>query len=131
VIFLDTSGIYALADIDDANHQAAVDAFQAAHSVGRRVVTSNYVLVESAALLQRRLGHKSALALLSDAPKFDITWVTAEIHALGVRRLNEAGGSKVSLVDAISFVIMRMRGMDTYLGFDRHFDAEGFRRLLG
>ena len=130
MIFLDTSGIYALADIDDSNHQAAVDAFQAAQNEGRRIVTSNYVLVESAALLQRRLGHKSALALLRDASKFDLTWITPEIHAQGIRRLDKAGSSKVSLVDAISFVVMRMRGMDTYLGFDRHFEDEGFRRVL-
>jgi predicted nucleic acid-binding protein len=129
MIFLDTSGIYALADTDDANHNAAVTAFQAAQNTGHRIVTSNYVLVESAALLQRRLGHKSALALLHDASKFDLIWITPEIHAQGVRRLQKTGSPKVSFVDAVSFVVMRMRGIDTYLGFDRHFEEEGFRRF--
>jgi predicted nucleic acid-binding protein len=35
-----------------------------------------------------------------------------------------------SLCDAVSFVLMRERGVAEALTTDRHFEQEGFRRLL-
>jgi predicted nucleic acid-binding protein len=35
-----------------------------------------------------------------------------------------------SLCDAVSFVLMRRRGLVEALTTDRHFEQEGFRRLL-
>jgi len=35
-----------------------------------------------------------------------------------------------SLCDAVSFVLMRQRGMTDALTTDRHFEQEGFVRLL-
>jgi uncharacterized protein len=129
MIFLDTSAIYALADVDDANHEKAIALFDAVQNTEEQLLTSSYVLVESAALLQRRLGHNSALAFLRDAADFEVHWVTPEIHTDAVSRLGTPGNSTLSLVDAVSFVVMRLHGTNTYLGFDRHFEAEGFHRV--
>ncbi|HEV3470141.1 MAG TPA: hypothetical protein VG148_12525 [Pyrinomonadaceae bacterium] len=35
-----------------------------------------------------------------------------------------------SLCDAVSFLLMRQYGVDEALTTDRHFEQEGFRRLL-
>ncbi len=56
MIFVDTSAIFALADGIDARHDEATRAFDALLRTGRRLFTHSYVLVESMALLQRRLG---------------------------------------------------------------------------
>ena len=41
-----------------------------------------------------------------------------------------ASDKTYSLCDAVSFVLMRGRGMTDALTTDRHFEQEGFRRLL-
>ena len=58
MIFLDTSAIYALADKADPNHADAYKKFDLALKAGEIFLLHNYVLVESAALLQARLGGK-------------------------------------------------------------------------
>ena len=128
MIFLDTSGVFALADRDDAMHDQAVRMLEAARAASEDILTHNYVLVESAALLQRRLGLKTALAFLKDAEHFHIVWVTDELHAEGVRYLQRHGRRKLSLVDAISFVVAHGERISDYIGFDEHFDHAGLRR---
>src|SRR5262245_6691324 len=56
VIFLDTSAIYALADVGDPNHELGRSRLASIVEDGVRLLTHNYVLVESMALLQNRLG---------------------------------------------------------------------------
>lgn len=64
MIFLDTSAVYALADQDDPNHGEALMAFRRLLGDGEDILVHNYILVEAAALLQRRLGLDSALQFL-------------------------------------------------------------------
>lgn len=54
MIFIDTSAVYALADAGDPNHDAAVARFHQALGDGEPILTHNYVLIESAALLAER-----------------------------------------------------------------------------
>jgi uncharacterized protein len=56
IIFVDTSGIYALLDGDDANHRKAKMAWSDTLHPENIIVTTNYILVESFALIQHRLG---------------------------------------------------------------------------
>ncbi len=128
MIFLDTSGIFALADSDDAMHHDANRMIAVAKDAGEQIMTHSYVLVESAALLQNRLGLKIALTFLEEAQQFHIVWITAETHAEGVSQLHRLGKSRLSLVDAISFIVMKHEGITDYIGFDQHFDAAGMRR---
>ncbi len=55
-VFLDTSGLYAVFDRDDENHEAAGHSWEALLSADVRLVTHNYVVLELTALLQHRLG---------------------------------------------------------------------------
>lgn len=55
-LFVDTSGFYAFLDRTDPNHAAAVSLFACAIEAGRELVTTNYVVHESWALIQARLG---------------------------------------------------------------------------
>jgi predicted nucleic acid-binding protein len=47
-----------------------------------------------------------------------------------VRLLEARLDKSYSLCDAVSFVLMRQRGLHDALTTDRHFEQEGFRRLL-
>ena len=126
MIFLDTSAIYALADKADANHANAYKKFDLALKAGESFLLHNYVLLESAALLQSRLGLQSALAFLRDARAFDTEWVDLALHqeALNEFEKNERRG--ISLVDCMSFVVMRRRGVKKILAFDTDFQEQGF-----
>ena len=129
MIFLDTSGAYALADRDDERHELAVKMLEATINSGRQIVTHSYVLVESAALMHRRLGRHTALAFLNEAAGFDVNWVSSEMHAEAVELLAKHEKPDVSLVDIVSFLVMGQEGIAEYLGFDQHFEGEGFRQL--
>ena len=126
MIFLDTSAVIALADTADENHSEAVAALDEATAQGLGVLTHNYVLVESAALLQSRIGLRSALAFLSDAEKFTIHWVTPRDHADAVTLLAERNRRGLSLVDCMSFTVMRKYGVIAALAYDADFETEGF-----
>jgi len=125
VIFLDTSVIYALADRGDEFHELARRRFDLALSSRFRLVTHNYVLVESMALLHRRLGRETALQLARDAAGFEVEWVGEALHQEATAALSAGAGA--SLVDQVSFIVMRRRGIAEALAFDTDFVAAGFR----
>lgn len=126
MIFLDTSAIYAMADRADPNHKGAVDAFQRLLDDQEDIMLHSYVLVESAALLQRRLGLESALQLLEDIRAFEVVWVSSQDHEAATDLLRERGRRGLSLVDCASFTIMRRYQINEALAFDADFEAEGF-----
>lgn len=125
-VFVDTSALYAALDANDRNHEAAVEGFGSLEA--DRPVTHNYVLVESAALVQRRLGAE-ALRDLLDALVLPlrIEWVDAELHRAAQIATLAAPSETVSLVDRVSFELMRRGGIELALAFDRDFTAAGFR----
>ena len=127
MIFVDTSAIYAWADAADPNHSTAVRRLQAILRQGDELLTHNYVLVESIALLQARLGLAAAMKLASDATAFVIEWVDDELHASGIHEWQRSRKRQVSLVDHISFLVMRRRHVAAAFAFDPDFISAGFR----
>jgi len=90
-------------------------------------VTTNYVLVETYALAQRRLGSAAVRVLTDDLlPVVDVEWIGRELHERAVSALIAASRRELSLVDAVSFEAMRQRGIDHAFAFDRHFEEAGF-----
>jgi uncharacterized protein len=126
MIFLDTSAIYALADKADPNHADAYKKFDHALRSGESFLLHNYVLVESAALLQTRLGLQPALLFLREARAFEMEWVESALHQEAVKELAKIGKRGISLVDCMSFVVMRRRSVQRVLAFDPDFDDQGF-----
>ena len=109
-----------------STHTEAVAALTKVTAQGQGVLTHNYILVESAALLQSRIGLRTALAFLSDAEKFTVHWVTPRDHADAVALLAERKRRGLSLVDCMSFTVMRNYGVTAALAYDADFEAEGF-----
>ena len=110
--FVDTSALYAFLVRSDVDHDAVASAFQSVAESGRRMVTTSYVLVETAALLQHRIGLDPVRDLEGRiVPLLDIVWVTGELHRRGVARLFRMDRRHVSLVDAVSFTIMEAEGI--------------------
>ena len=126
-IFLDTSGLYAVFDRDDANHSQAKTAWAEWLREGTVLLTNNYVLLETTALLQHRIGIAAVRALHEDVtPLLQVDWVTEERHRAGMEAVLAAARRNLSLVDCISFQTMRARGVRTAFSFDAHFREQGF-----
>jgi predicted nucleic acid-binding protein len=98
---------------------------------GERLLTHNYVLVESLALLQHRLGTGAAVKLAESASGFEIIWVDRRLHEDAARRLARAGKRRVSFVDQVSFLVMKSRDIEKALAFDPDFSAQGFSLFSG
>ncbi len=127
VTFVDTSAIYAFFDQRDENHPAAVRTWEELTVEENRLITTNYVLLETVTLLQRRLGGKAVRDVQERVvPLLDVVWIESATHELAMRTVVFAGERGVSLVDATSFEAMRARGLQTAFTFDRHFANEGF-----
>jgi predicted nucleic acid-binding protein len=60
-------------------------------------------------------------------PLANIEWVNAETHKSGLSALLAATRRKLSLVDCVSFEIMRTLGIKTVFAFDPHFAEQGFQ----
>jgi predicted nucleic acid-binding protein len=127
MIFLDTSAIYAWADSADPNHSVAVRRLQAILQAEEDLLTHNYVLIESMALVQARLGVAAAIKLAKDATTFAVEWVDDDLHAQGVRELERSKKRHLSLVDHVSFLVMKRYRLSEAFTFDSDFTAAGFR----
>lgn len=132
-VFVDTSALYAVLDADDARHGEAAATWSALldHLAdgATRCVTHSGVIVESSALVQRRLGMRALRALHDRLLRIvDVTWVDADLHGRALSALLAAGSREVSLVDWTSFELMRERAIDAAFAFDDDFDAQGFVR---
>lgn len=126
-LFIDSSALYALLVRSETEHRAVTDAFRAAAEGGRRLLTTNYVLVETTALLQHRIGLDPVRDLDGRiSPLLDIIWVNADLHRRAVERLFRMNRRHVSLVDAVSFTAMEAEGAREVLALDADFASEGF-----
>jgi uncharacterized protein len=129
-LFIDTSAFFALLDQDDDNHQRAADAWRKILEHTTRLFTSNYVLIETVALLQNRLGMEAVRLFHTEmVPAVHIEYVNANLHRLGVSSLLAAGKRKLSLVDCVSFEMMRHLGLNHAFTFDSHFRGQGFEMI--
>lgn len=128
--FVDTSALLALLDADQPRHADVVGAWRLALDGRDTLVTSNYVLVETFALVQRRLGLDALRALAGDlVPLLQPLWVDEELHAAASAALFTAGRRRLSLVDCTSFELMRRRGITEAFSLDVDFAHQGFRLL--
>lgn len=128
--FVDTSAFYAILDRGDANHNRAAKVWRELLERDAVLITSNYVIVECFALMQNRLG-KNATRVFGDdiLPLVSIQWVSENDHLRGVSAFLTASRRKLSLVDCVSFVIMREFGLKEVFCFEKDFKREGFTCL--
>ncbi len=130
MVFVDTSFLFALADLRDRQHQKA-DLLQR-EIVGEALYTTNHVAGECWTLVNRRLGHGAAIRVLNairNSPRYRVLEVASEVEERAFDWLLRHDEREYSFVDAVSFEVMRERGIDIALAFDDDFEAAGFRTL--
>jgi predicted nucleic acid-binding protein len=99
-LFVDTSALYATMDRDDEFHERASARWKECLSGTEVLVTSNYILVETLALVQSRLGMEATRLLASDVvPALEIQWVSADDHRAALEAVLAANRRSLSFVD--------------------------------
>ena len=127
--FVDTSALYAMLDENDANHGRAARWMSGpGRDLERTLITHSYVVVESAALVKRRLGTAAVRALLDAlVPALATVYVDEPLHHAAVIGFRGAANRKASFVDWVSFQLMREASIEEAFAFDSDFRAQGFR----
>lgn len=130
-MLLDTSGLLCFLHQDEAQHKTAVKLIS---NYNGRFITHNYVLAELIALaIVRRFPRSTVLMYsleLMENPNVEMIWVDEILHREAMDLLLVRQDKTYSLCDAISFVLMRKKGIREALTTDKHFEQEGFIRLL-
>jgi predicted nucleic acid-binding protein len=126
-IFIDTSGFIAVLDKDDASHIGAAKTWMDILASEEALLTTNYVLVETCALVQNRLGMTAIKVFQEDiVPVLRIEWIEKAVHHAAMRVMLAVERKKLSLVDCVSFETMRLVGVTTAFTLDKHFKEQGF-----
>ena len=126
-VFADTSGLLALLNATDENHARSERAFAKLRGRQASLVSTSFVLVETYALVGRRLGLDAVQHFREEfAPLIDVVWVDERLHNAGLDLLLDRRRRLLSLVDAVSFIMMRQGNVTEAFAFDPHFEQEGF-----
>ena len=67
---------------------------------------------------------------LLEHPEVEVVWVNEAIYQAAFALLEARADKGYSLCDAVSFVLMRERGLAEALTTDHHFEQERFSKLL-
>lgn len=130
MIFVDTSALLAVIDADDTNHLAAKTLWEKIITGDDVLLCHNYILVETSALVSRRLGIEAVRVFERDiVPIFRLEWVTRDIHSAAAAAHMIAARRTLSLVDCVSFEVMRKTGIAAAFAFDRHFREYGYELI--
>jgi predicted nucleic acid-binding protein len=132
-VFIDTMGWYCLLDRHEGKHEEACGIMADLARTKTPLVTTDYVVDETATLLVARRGAGMLGALFERTEQSAALTLTP----IGPGRYREAWGYLLkhsdqgySFTDVTSFVVMRELGCADVLTNDGHFEKAGFRRLL-
>lgn len=127
MIYIDTSAFFALVNSDDQNHLAAQEAWERLLQNGETLFCNNYILVESTALIQYRLGLEALKVWHEDiVPVMQVEWLDESLHNPIMRIVLSSDRRVISFIDQSSFDTMRRYGIKTAFTFDEHFRQQGF-----
>ncbi|MDO8682249.1 MAG: PIN domain-containing protein [Armatimonadota bacterium] len=127
-VYIDTSAFLAIFNSEDQRHEAAVRTWLRLIDDQELIVTANYVVVETTALLQSRHGIPAVRRLAEEMlPVVLIEWVDPSTHTAAMSAvLASSGNRSASFVDCISFEIIRKSHIANVFAYDRHFKNRGF-----
>jgi predicted nucleic acid-binding protein len=129
-MLLDTSGLICYFDRRDIRYSDAREYF----AIAPTRLTHSYVLAEFLPLcLSRNLPRRATLTFVADlltSSAVEVVWVDEAMSMDAFAFLQSQLDKTYSLCDAVSFLLMRERGLTEALTTDHHFEQAGFRRLL-
>src|SRR6266542_3221500 len=123
-VFVDTGAFYAALNRKDQYHREAAMLFALAVTEAWRMLTSNFVVAETHALVLTRLGRDLAAEWLRSVPA-DVIRVTEQDEAKARRIIFSYRDKEFSYCDATSFTVMERLRIRSAMAFDPHFAQYG------
>jgi uncharacterized protein len=131
--FLDTSGWFAALSPKEAKHRAAHATYRSWIESDTRLVTTNLVVAEMQILLSRFRGAEEGLRFIDSLyqdPTHEVVFVNRDLERAAIDHwLRRYRDQHLSLADAVSFEVMRVRRIRQALALDEHFELAGFERV--
>lgn len=126
-IFVDTSVFLAALAKEDNNSAVASETLATLAQNGELLIASNYILVESYALIQRRMGMDAIRDFQKTIlPSLSIAWINMEEHQRALTQFLSENRRSLSFVDCSSFEIIQRLQVEKVFAFDSHFRERGF-----
>ena len=130
-VFLDTVGLVALWNERDQWHAAASEVFARLLREKTVLVTTPYILAESANAVSRRHSRPALVGLRETLERRKrVLFPTDDDWQEAWRRYAADGIGGPGIVDHLSFLVMRRYGLTEVFTNDRHFRAAGFDPLF-
>jgi predicted nucleic acid-binding protein len=132
LVFVDTGAWIALALTRDPLHQRASETWAQLASTGARLHTSVSIVVETFTFLDGNATRNVALAWkdsLKAVPRLRVLPCTSRDLEPAWKYFERPEFHKLSVVDALSFVLMAQRRIRVAFAFDGHFTTAGFRMV--
>lgn len=128
-VMVDTSAIIAILDAYDVRHAEADAVWRELVGNGEVMHISNYALLETISLVQRRFGPEAAARTIGEMePLFTVHWVNADLHSAAEALFLTSSGARrsASLVDCVVYMESRRLGVRAVFTYDKHFRGFGF-----
>jgi len=132
-VYLDTAYINALINTRDQWHEAAIRWERKLATDRRRLITTEFVLVEIAdglAAVRFRLHAGQVIAALQASALVEIIPASSDLFTAALELYRSRADKDWGLTDCASFIAMRERTLSEALTTDEHFRQAGFRALL-
>jgi hypothetical protein len=131
-LFIDAGAWFAILEPSDNHHHEAVELFPRLLKKYQVFVTTNLVIAEAYILIRKRMGHAVAMQYLNEThnsarlvriPSNEELELQAEVI------LRQYDDQTFSYADAVSFAVMKQRGITDVFTYDDHFRVMGFRMI--
>ena len=128
-VLIDTSALYAIRSATDLFHDRASAAFERLKDTNPELWATSYTLVETVALLHRRLGFEvvSEFSEWREA-NLQVLWIDSRTHSAAWDRYMAERGRGLSFVDWTIAVASREMGAPVFT-FDGGFASQGLHVL--
>lgn len=132
-VLADTGAWLAAFHSRDQYHRVAAGELRRLRERGTRLIVTDLILAELHLHLLHGLGPARAadhLSTLKSDPLIEEVYTDVALQESAMTRwIRRFADQTFSFTDAVSFAVMRSRGMTFAFTFDRHFTVAGFRAL--
>ena len=132
-VFLDTAYAIALSSEQDSLHSVALQIADTLEAEGTSIVTTRAILLEIGNALSKQRFRAAAVALLralESDPSVEIVPFSTELYDRAFALFQQRPDKEWGLIDCVSFVVMRERGISQALTSDEHYRQAGFQALM-
>lgn len=129
-IFVDTSVLVALNNIEDPTYSRAFQISKKIFSKNLELVTSNHIISETLTILSQKVAHQTAIDFKELwVPKMEVVHIGEILEETAFEIFKKLTSKNVSFVNCTSFALMKEFGILTVFTFDKDFKKQGFKIL--